>query len=275
MRPPRSGRGGKARSRTRRAKGQTAPSATPKPKAGRPDRLANRLTQRMQQRHPARQAASADPGPFPPEPAAGAFAQAGRGEVGTDVFVMALAAPDWLAHTLTVSGPADRLAAFRAAAAGPGTLPIQDRARLAEDVMHALLASPPALRGISLTGARILAGQIAERIDVHASRAAGRGLLCPLDLNALIPVPLALSGLPPDDPRLAAWLWRHWGTTWPLRQVTAGLSALPEQGAGPAGQAVCRYRFWSADWTPWPALVTLRSAWPDLRFVVSVHYSGA
>ncbi len=268
MRPPRSGRRGKAGSRSRRTKGKTAPATAPMPKAGRPDRLAGRITQRGQQRQQERLT-----GLLTATPASAVLSPAGQAEE-METSVLALAAPDWLAHTLTVSGPADRVAAFRAAAAGPGILPLQDRARLEEDVMHALLAPPPALRGISLAGARILAGQIGDRIDVHMARAAGRGAVCPFDLNALIPVPPALSGLPPDDPRLSTWLWRHWGTTWPLRQVAEDPSAAPDQDALPAGQALCRYRFWSADWTPWPALVTIRSVWPDLRFVVSVHYGG-
>jgi hypothetical protein len=273
MRPPRSGRPDKAGSQTRRAKGKTAPVNAPMPKAGRPDRLADRITRNAPQQRPAILTARAEAGPRNAAPATAGLAQAEQGEVMASS-VLTLAVPDWLAHTLTVSGPVDRVAAFRAAAAGPGILPVQDRARLEEDVMHALLAPPPASRGISLTGARILAEQIGERIDAHASRAAGRGPLCPFDLNALIPVPLALSVLPPDDPRLSAWLWRYWGTTWPLRQVVECPSAGPDQCALPAGQALCRYRFWSADWTPWPALATIRLAWPDLRFVVSVHYGG-
>src|SRR5208283_273018 len=273
MRPPRSGRTGKAGSPTRRAKGKKARASAPMPKAGRPDRLADRITRSGQQRRQERLTGRAGSGPLTATPAAAALSQAGQGE-GMDASVLALAVPDWLAHTLTVSGPAERVAAFRAAAAGPGILPLQDRARHEEDVMHALLAPPPSLRGISLAGARILAGQIGDRIDAHMVRAAGRGALWPFDLNALIPVPPALSGLPPDDPRLSAWLWRHWGTTWPLRQVAEDPPAEPDQGALPAGQALCRYRFWSADWTPWPALATIRTAWPDLRFVVSVHYGG-
>lgn len=248
-------------------------------KAGRPDRLADRITHSVQPRHPERLIGRAGAGPLTATPAEAGLSQTGQGKEagqgeGMDTSVLALAVPDWLAHTLTVSGPADRVAAFRAAALGPGILPIQNRTRLEEDVMHALLAPPPALRGISLAGARILAEQIGERIEVHASRAADRGPLCPLDLNALIPVPPVLSGLPPNDPRLSTWLWRYWGTTWPLRQVVECPSAAPDQGALPAGQALCRYRFWSADWTPWPALATIRIAWPDLRFVVSVHYGG-
>ncbi len=271
MRPPRPDRTGKT-ARTRRAKSKLAPATAPKPKAGRPDRLADRTTRSVLRRHPAVPAGPAGAGPRAATPAIAASAHAGQGE-RTEPSVLALAAPDWLAHTLTVSGPADRVAAFRAAAAGPGMLPLQDRARLEEDVLHALLAPPPALRRISLTGARILAGQIGDRIEICAARAAGRGRLCPLDLNALIPVPQALSGLPPDDPRLSAWLWRHWGTTWPLRQVVASPAA-PAPPPPPAGQTLCCYRFWSADWTPWPALRTIRTGWPDLRFVIDVHYGG-
>ena len=274
MRPPRPDRTSKTGSRSRRAKSKLAPATAPKPKAGRPDRLADRITRSAPRPHKAIPAGPAGAGPRAATPAIAVSAQAEQ-EERTEAFVLALAAPDWLAHTLTVSGPVDRVAAFRAAAAGPGILPLQDRGRVEEDVLHALLAPPPALRGISLAGARILAGQVADRIELHASPAAGRFLGCPFDLNALIPVPPVLSGLPPDDPRLAAWLWRHWGTTWPLRQVAECSAKAPDQGALPAGEAFCRYRFWSADWTPWRALATMRAAWPDLRFVVIVHYGSA
>jgi hypothetical protein len=205
------------------------------------------------------------------EPGEGAVSFAQASPPG---FPVALATPDWLAHTLTVTGPADRAAAFRAAAAGPGLPPYQDRARLEEDVMHALLAPPPVLRKISVAGARILAGQIGARIEAQASRAAGRAAMSPLDLHALLPVPPPLWGLPPDDPRLTAWLWRHWGTTWPLRHVEEAQVSDLELLAVPAGQTIYRYRFWSADWTPWAALAAIRAMWPDLGFAVVVHYGG-
>jgi hypothetical protein len=201
-------------------------------------------------------------------------ADAGPGE-GTDAPPLALATPDWLAHTLTVTGPADRIVAFRDAATGPGIPAFQDRARLEEDVMHALLAPPPAQRGISVAGARILAEQIGEQIEAHVSRSVGRGAVSALDLNALVPVPLALSHLSPGDPRLSAWLWRHWGTTWPLRHVEVNQPSELEISGLPAGQGLCRYRFWSADWTPWAALATIRTVWPDLNLTVSIHYGGA
>ena len=30
--------------------------------------------------------------------------------------------------------------------------------------------------------------------------------------------------------------------------------------------------FWSADWTPWPAIRQLRRCWPGLRLAVQPHY---
>jgi hypothetical protein len=237
------------------------------PKAGRPERLADQIAGGSQQRRHVAARTVLNPGLL--------ARTAGIPAAAADASPPALPTPDWLAHTLTVTGPADRVAAFRDAAAGPGLPPCQDRARLEEDVMHALLAPPPVLRKISVAGARILAGQIRARIEARASRATGRATMSPLDLHALLPVPPALWGLPPDDPRLIAWLWRHWGTTWPLRHVGESQVPDPELLALPAGQGICRYQFWSADWTPWAALTTIRTVWPDLRFAVGIHYGGA
>ena len=280
-RAPRSSQSRGSAPRSRRPAGKKIASGTPRPKAGRPERLADQIAGGSRPRHHAAALTILRPGPFARTPGRSA-ADAGPGE-GADASPqvspwappLALATPDWLAHTLTVTGPADRVAAFRAAAAGPGLPPYQDRARLEEDVMHALLAPPPVLRKISVAGARILAGQIGARIEAQASRAAGRGAMSPLDLHALLPVSPPLWGLPPDDPRLTAWLWRHWGTTWPLRHVEEAQVSDPDLLAVPAGQTICRYRFWSADWTPWAALAAIRAMWPDLGFAVVVHYGGA
>jgi hypothetical protein len=272
-RAPRSSRSRGPAPRSRRAAGKKIASGTPRPKAGRPERLADQIAGGSRQRRHAVARTALSPEPL--VRTAGTVAvDTGPGE-GTDASPLALATPDWLAHTLTVTGPADRVAAFRAAAAGPGLPPYQDRARLEADVMHALLAPPPVLRKISVAGARILAGQIGARIDAQASRAAGRAAISPLDLHALLPVPPALWGLPPDDPRLTTWLWRHWGTTWPLRHVEEDQVSDPELLAVPAGQQMCRYRFWSADWTPWAAMAAIRTMWPDLCFAISIHYGDA
>ena len=47
----------------------------------------------------------------------------------------------------------------------------------------------------------------------------GRSRACPLDLHRLVPTPAPLLRLGPDHPETLAWLWAHWGTTWPLRHV--------------------------------------------------------
>ena len=76
-----------------------------------------------------------------------------------------LAHPDWLYHTLTVSGPAAALAAFRARAAGAGVVPwLYDYDHMEEDWFHRLLAPPAHQRGISTHGARVLARQLREAV---------------------------------------------------------------------------------------------------------------
>ena len=197
--------------------------------------------------------------------------------------ILCLPQPEWLPHELTVTGSAAELAAFRSAAAGPGFVAWRaDHDRMEEDWVHAMLAPSPAARDISLDGARILARQLREaleRQDGHATKAAFGGAGCPLDLNALLPIPGPLLRLGPDDPATLAWLWEHWGTTWPLR----GVEALPPDPAarppkltggvtpGDGGVGAVRFRFWSADWGPWRAVAAMRDRWPCLTFQVRVR----
>lgn len=190
---------------------------------------------------------------------------------------LCLPTPDWLAHRLLVTGPVAPLAAFRAVAAGPGIIPWALRAsELEEGWFGQLMALPPDRRGISVEGAHILAGQLATAVQTVRAQAAAPGhyLLVPLDLHALVPVPAAVLRLGPDTPEAEAWLWEHWGTTWPLRGVAeeetyaAGVRHLP------AGQVAC-YRFHSADWSPWRALAFLRAQWPGLCFDLRPDYGTA
>ena len=181
--------------------------------------------------------------------------------------------PEWLPHVLTVSGPASDVSAFRRAAAGPGIIPwAVDYDRLEEDWVNALLTPPPSERGISVEGARILAAQLRERIeqqDQRAAEAAFGSPACPLDLHALVPVPARILRLGPDDPAAVAWLWENWTTTWALRGVEE-----IEAGHGmqvPEGNFTLSYRFWSADWAPWNALMAIRSRWPRVSIQVSVR----
>ena len=86
-------------------------------------------------------------------------------------------------------------------------------------------------------------------------------------------MPLRVLRLGPGHPDARRWLWANWGTTWPLRHVAelraqkAGQRSVREPGR-------LRLGFWSADWTPWPALLRLREDWPALRFELCTGVSG-
>ena len=70
--------------------------------------------------------------------------------------------------------------------------------------------------------------------------------------------------LAPDAPASQRWLWRNWGTTWPLRRV--------ERLDSPAD--AWRVGFFSADWTPWPVVAMCRARWPALGFRLRVVYAA-
>jgi hypothetical protein len=231
--------------------------------------------------HPTAQAAPVlppvDPPSWPPErPGPGADTQA----VLAQAAPLRLAHTDWLYHHLTVTGPADGVATFARAAAGAGVIPWQlDLDRLAEDFFYALVAPPaPQQRSLSLPGARILAGQLGEAVarrHALATARVGHSRACPFDLHALLPVPAALLRCGPDDPAALAWLWRHWGTTAALRHVRPITDSVPDEPPLPPGKAAFRVSFWSADWTPWRALVQLAEQWPALRFTLQPRYDAA
>ena len=182
---------------------------------------------------------------------------------------------DWLHHRLLVAGPFGVLADFQAAARGAGTVPWRlDLDRMEEDLFLLLAAPPsPQRRRLSLAGARTLAGQLriaAEQRRVAAVARVGQSCACPLDLHALVPVPLDVLCLGPDHPEALAWLWTHWGTTAALRHVAAG-PVLPRRAA-PGDPVTLDLTFWSADWTPWRAVAAVAARWPTLRFDVRPTY---
>jgi hypothetical protein len=117
-----------------------------------------------------------------------------------------------------------------------------------------------------VTGARVLTQQLRDAVgrrhELTIARV-GRSHHCPLDLHALLPVSEPVLRLGPDDPDTLAWLWRHWGTTWPLRQV--------QDVSGKAAERA-DFTFWSADWAPWRALATLADTWSALRFEARPTY---
>ncbi|MFN3461022.1 MAG: transposase, partial [Oceanibaculum sp.] len=168
-------------------------------------------------------------------------------------------------------------ALFREAAAGAGVIPWTHAPGAAVERWFYLLASPPpARRTISLEGARILSGQLRDAVEARGRLVAERASLsraCPLDLHRLLPVPNGLLGLGPDHQESRAWLWAQWGTTEALR----GVVELPiggRAGACRRDPALFWAGFWSADWTPWPALLALRARWPGLHFDLRPLYDG-
>ena len=148
----------------------------------------------------------------------------GRGPA-LDDGVLALPHPDWLYHHLRVTGDPTGVAAFRAAAAGPGVIPWADAFdAAAEDWFHRLAAPPaPQRRSLSLEGCRILAGQLRDAAEARQRRVAERAATsraCPFDLHRLL-------RLGPEQPETRAWLWEHWRTTQALRG-----DHVPSRGVG-------------------------------------------
>jgi hypothetical protein len=197
-----------------------------------------------------------------------------RGRRPADTRPMSADPPVWLYHHLTVSGPAESVAAFAQAARGAGVIPWRlDGARIEEDVFNLAVAQPPAgiaPRRLSIAGCRILARQFRARVEAHHDLALsriGRSRICPFDLHVLLPVPAAILDLGPHDPAALAWLATHWGTTDRLRQVVAR----PCPGVGrrrPHGHEAVGYGFFTQDETPRAAIAGLTHRWPALGFVL-------
>lgn len=153
---------------------------------------------------------------------------------------------------------------------------------LQEGWFNLLVALPPSRRGISVAGARVLSGQLGAAV---AAREAAdtelpdqdeeSGIHCPLDLHALVPVPGEVLLLGPEDVRARAWLWEHWGTTWPLRGASEVEPVAAERRRARRAEALVCYAFHSADWSPWRALVQVRARWPELRFHLRPDYDRA
>ncbi|WP_160938151.1 hypothetical protein [Teichococcus coralli] len=165
------------------------------------------------------------------------------------------------------------MARFRAAAAGPGVIPwVLDLDRMEEDWRLQLLATPDGAPAISLAGAQILARRLRDAAAANHARALSRGgtdRRCPFDLHRLHPIPNHILALGPEDPAAQAWLWRHWGTTRALRHLRHLPAPVDARRTRTDRLAV---EFWSADWSPWPALRRLRQLWPELVLDLRPHY---
>ena len=91
---------------------------------------------------------------------------------------------------------------------------------------------------------------------------------CPFDLHRLVPIPPHVLQHGQGDPAALRWLWAHWGTTKPLRQVRV----LDNEDRRLRRAARVTYSFLSADWTPWQAIRCLRRNWPTLVFDIRPDY---
>jgi len=181
---------------------------------------------------------------------------------------------DWLRNTLAVSGPAEEVARFTAAAAGAGVIPWElDLAALEEEFLLLMAAPEDGTPAISLAGAKLLVRRLGEAVALNHQRALSRidtDRSCPLDLHRLLPVPAAILRLGPEEAASRDWLAAHWGTTRPLRHV----EALPGKLDGRRKKmGEFRVGFWSADWSPWQAVLRLRRNWPELSFVLEPDYA--
>jgi hypothetical protein len=181
------------------------------------------------------------------------------------------AAPDWLYHHLTVSGPAEAVVAFAAAARGAGIIPWRlDFADIEETVFNLAVSQPAARRNLTVDGCRILARQFRDKVAVHQAQAAalvGHSLACPFDLHRLLPVPDAVLALGSTHPASLAWLAAQWGTSDRLRQVTVRENATTGRRR-PRGHTVIGYGFFTAGDTPHAAVSHLAARWPALRLVL-------
>ena len=181
---------------------------------------------------------------------------------------------DWLRNTLAVNGPTEEVARFATAAAGAGVIPWQlDLAALKDEFLLPMAAPPDGVPAISLAGAKLLARRLREAVALNHQRALARmstDRSCPLDLHRLLPVPAAILKLGPEEAASRDWLLAHWGTTRPLRHV----EVLPGKLDGRRKKmAELRLGFWSADWSPWQAVLRLRKDWPALAFVLTPDYA--
>jgi hypothetical protein len=185
--------------------------------------------------------------------------------------VTSAAAPDWLYHHLTISGPAEHLEQFATAARGSGVTPWQlDFAAIEEDVFVRAVSQPASHRNLTVEGCRILARQFRQRVEMRQARASelvGHSVVCPFDLHALRPVPESILSLGPTDPAALSWLAAHWGITDRLRQVVVRERATTGRRL-PRGHAVIGYGFFTDGETPQAAIDACAQRWPTLRFVL-------
>ena len=218
-----------------------------------------------------------EPAPAAPPPVLSAPTPKRRGRRPAAASIASNAAPAWLYHHLTITGPAAQVEDFAVAARGPGIIPWHlDLDRIEEDLFNLAVSRRAGPRSLSVAGCHILARQFRQRIAARDEKAAaliGRSRACPFDLHVLLPVPDEILRRGPTDPSSLAWLARHWGTRDGLRKIVER----PNPSAGrrlPSGHAVISYGFFTSGDTPRAAIDQLGARWPALRFVLTPRPPG-
>lgn len=90
----------------------------------------------------------------------------------------------------------------------------------------------------------------------------------PFDLNKIIPVPV--DHLIKGVTEATRWMMKNWGTPAPLRRVTFDMKSRTVADTFIPNIAV--FRFLSADWSPWQAMLHCRQRWPGLTFDLTYEF---
>ena len=172
----------------------------------------------------------------------------------------------WQWWHLVVHGPAEAVASFAAAGRGPGFIPWQVDDNGFEEEVVAFAFGGPQRPSLSAAECRILARQFRDAIEArHArnERQVDRSMRCPLDLQALLPIPLAVLRLGAAHPDAEAWLRWHWGVLDQPRHA----EALAGRTAGKRlrqGHVPLVYGFFTEGPAPEAARLALQEQWPTL-----------
>ena len=174
--------------------------------------------------------------------------------------------PEFIWNRLEVSGPSELLYDFIGAASGPGFVDWRPEWHsVYEQIYFGAVRGGAPTREAADHLAREVRDIMWRRHEEERARVDMDSHRVPLDLNALIPIPLRVlrKGFVEAG---QDWMWGNWGVRWPIRRVTFAI----ERRAGVKPGAV--FRFLSEDWSPWIALLHMRERWPELRFEMKAEY---
>ena len=179
----------------------------------------------------------------------------------------AASGPEYIWNRLEVSGPDELLYDFIGAASGPGFVDWRPEWHsVYEQIYFEAVRGGAPTREAAEHLARKLRDILWRRHEEERTRAEMDSHGVPLDLNALIPIPVRVlrKGFVEAGQE---WMWANWGIRWPIRRV---MFAIERRDI--SGKPVAVFRFLSEDWSPWIALLHMRERWPELRFEMKAGY---